>query len=512
MIRVDYPNPTQHIVLLGWRGPRVRSFTVRPAGAGAFHLVVWPQHAPLLRWSRTFDLRFAGTNDDPVQILFDPVALRLPDIDEWAWALYPAGRGATRVPLSDLVFSGRGIASGQFVLQAGLRAGQVRTLVWSCNQPFDTDAAGRAAVGFHVPEIMEWYRGVVDDFQPDIVWGLGDTAYSDGTAATNFADEISGRPGWERDPTIRRRVADAYRTMYRQHWSFQEMQHVMRRFPHVLAWDDHEIRDGYGSEENDFTDSNVALFDIAREVADRYILNCGPRVRQQGDAHQAYVVGPMAGFVFDTRSSRNYADAGGRIISPTQLADFTRFCQRLHNDYSVRVLLLGTTVPFIYLKDSVVILGSRAPKVLTDLAAGVRDDLRDSWRSPGNRGALRQILAVLRRLLVQRPDLHVVNVSGDVHVANGFEIWPPGFVRPIYQLTSSALTNREHLPPAASELLTLDAVQFVPDLGMVRRIWPEITDPNVLRVTVDSRGAEFRLEALPLNGNTTTEQSLSLRG
>lgn len=37
-----------------------------------------------------------------------------------------------------------------------------------------------------------------------------------------------------------------------------------------------------------------------------------------------------------------------------------------------------------------------------------------------------------------------------------------------------------------------------PELGLVRRLWPEITAPNLLCITVQADRAVFDLEVLPL--------------
>ena len=80
------------------------------------------------------------------------------------------------------------------------------------------------------------------------------------------------------------------------------------------------------------------------------------------DAHQAYIAGSVAAFIFDGRSSRRYADPGGRIISEQQLADFDTFCLRIARDRGVRFVVMGCAVPFLNLKDFVEELGSQAPK------------------------------------------------------------------------------------------------------------------------------------------------------
>jgi len=106
--------------------------------------------------------------------------------------------------------------------------------------------------------------------------------------------------------------------------------------------------------------------------------------------------------------------------------------------------------------------------------------------------------------------LHVVNVSGDIHVSNAFQMWPIGFPRPIYQVTTSAITNRGHLSPLLSEIMTLSTIDFLPKVGLVRKLWSEINDPNVLCITVTSQAARFHLKVLPVDGSTAVDQELVL--
>jgi phosphodiesterase/alkaline phosphatase D-like protein len=298
--------------------------------------------------------------------------------------------------------------------------------------------------------------------------------------------------------------------MYRYHWSFTEMQAVMRSYPHLLMWDDHEIRNGWGNEGADFEEGNQAMFRIAREVAEEYILNVGPRVRERGNAHEAYVSGSQAAFILDARSSRVYAEPGGRILSEEQLADFRSFNRRIAADRRIRFYLLGASVPFVYLKGWAEDLAAGLSRTVSRLLGEGHEVMRDSWNSPGNRAALGRLLDELRSLHLSRPDLRIVIISGDLHMANAFEIRPPGFRRPFHQVTTSALTNRQHLPKLVSKAVAVGDYESDPQLGAVRRIWEDIRDPNVLCVTTSGDRAVLRLRVLPVDGSDATDQRLVL--
>ena len=187
----------------------------------------------------------------------------------------------------------------------------------------------------------------------------------------------------------------AYRRMYRAHWSFPPLQRMMRTIPRLTVWDDHEIRDGWGSEDQDFAGGNPVVFDAAREVAEEFILNNGPRIRPSDDgaggtpdAHQAYISGSVACFIFDGRTSRRYSNPDGRIISEEQLADFEASACRIARDRRVRFLRDGHRRA-VHQPQGRSSRSSGARRQGADhLSWRIRDDIRDSWHSKGNRGEL----------------------------------------------------------------------------------------------------------------------------
>ncbi len=217
----------------------------------------------------------------------------------------------------------------------------------------------------------------------------------------------------------------------------------------------------------------------------------------------------MAAFVFDGRSSRKYHNQKGHVISPQQFNDFALFCEQIADKPEIKFLIMGCGVPFINLKDFVEELGSKATKVLTDLVAGIHDDVRDSWHSPGNKEALKRLIGVLKKLHRRRGDLEIVNISGDIHVANAFTFQPLGFTKVIYQITSSALTNRQHMPKIASELLSVGTQAFSDVLGMITRVWEEVSDPNMMVISNHGEFLQFELKVYDLDAETQSTTQLS---
>ncbi|MEO1138160.1 MAG: alkaline phosphatase D family protein [Pseudomonadota bacterium] len=577
---VRYPNRLDDVAVLGQTGPWKRSFLLRPKFAGRFLFLLYPRDLPSLETVQTRAIAFTGFNTAP-EVVEVTIPGELRGHTHWEWRLvkttfvdepdtaeyeildaaqhptdgYLAGPDAARFAaeaeedgaIIRLITDVRPEMSGEIDFKEGMATGRVRALSWSCHQPYVSEN-GQAAMHPDALDILKWYSGSAETFDPHRIWAMGDTAYSDGTGTLNFADQVYERTGWHNSFDLRKDLLSLYRLNYRYHWSFEPMQRLMRRFPHLAMWDDHEIRDGHGSRTTDFTPEAQAMKEIAAQAAEEYLFSWTPRLRSEAsrnlntDNHQAYVDGHTAGFVFDGRNSRRYGEdipippevplavstllgfftgglAGavggatvaalvekevielyrwnnpGEVISDQQLNDFRRFCRHVQGQTAVKYLLLGNSVPFIYINDLVETLLSELALAKKDFAHEVQDDIRDSWHSPGNRRQLSALIDILRDLHIARPDIEIVNLSGDIHVANAFSAQPEGFAKPIYQVTTSPLTNRGTLSDSVVGLLSadgpLDAITSEGLFGDVRRLWQEASFQNFLEI--ETTDQEMRL-------------------
>lgn len=496
MRSIAYPNALADLVVLGFRGAGRIGFTVRPLDPGQYRLVTWPEGLPDPDLFAHVPLEFTSATGPPAHATIDLSKHRARGLSAWRWAVVPTSDLTS--PLDDLAraaFGADAIARGGF-LAPDVNQTEARCVAWSCHMPYESEGNRRAVLGPDAREILDWYAAEVRSFKPHVIWGGGDTSYSDGTEATDFSNQVYDRGAWYKSAENRAWLRDEYRRMYRHFWSLDPMRGVLAEFPHLFIWDDHEIHDGWGSEGKDFEPGNVEMFRAAREVAEEYILHAGPRVRPDGrEAHQAYVLGAMAAFVFDTRSARNYEAPRDRLISREQFEDFVSFLRILRNSARVTHLVTNTSVPFVGLRDWVTALATRAPDLLNDVVlSGIRDDVRDSWTSPGNIETLTAVLRALRSFMLERPDVRVINVSGDIHVANAFEIHVPGAPRPIYQLTTSAITNRHHPPGIVGTITEIGDAADIDGVGFVRRIWETVTDPNILLMRIGQGQTEFTLK------------------
>jgi hypothetical protein len=563
---IKYPNRINDVAVVGRLSDWHRSFLLRPKFGGRFHFLMYPKDniAPETIIEQPFHLQ--AFNSAPALINISiPDHLRF--FDTWQWRVVKTdgasdeedrfeerdaldiadgmltGRSAARLArhaiaeksYSTLVFQLRAIMSGEVVFEQEHASDKAKIAVWSCHQPYASEN-GEAVVKPESEKILAWYQKWMDRFSPHMVWMLGDSVYSDGTGALDFVKQVYDQKGWYDNWAKRKDLLSLYRINYCYHWGFEPMQAVMRRFPHLGMWDDHEIRDGYGSDEKDFRDCNQAIRQIAAQAAEEYLFQYSPKLRSEStrnsavDNHQAYVNNTIAAFVFDGRNSRNYGEdmpvpsevpllagalaglllgaisggvagaaagtvAGtvtgakmsaeivdvyrwhnpGEVVSDLQLKDFERFCHHLKSQPQVKYLVLGNSVPFIYILDFVESIAAESAIAATDTGMNMRDDIRDSWHSPANRRQLSKLIDILRDLHRARNDLEFFNISGDIHLSNAFRFQPDGFNKPLFQVTSSALTNDTPSAEGLLNLLSVDgplSINAKSDLfGPIERLW-----------------------------------------
>lgn len=580
---VKYPVRLNGVAMIGRAGDWHRWFMLRPKYGGRYLFLLYPTELPDTNSILLESVHFPNFNSAP-KVLEMRIPSELRHYQRWDWRLvktnssdtaeendfelldtlqqqpdgllygesaeFMAADAEQQHNWSYLIFEARPAIHGQIRFDQELDSGSARLAIWSCHQPFETKN-GEARNWQYSEEILYWYRDLIEQQHPHHIWALGDTSYSDGTHSLNFVRQVYDKTGWHHHWEQRKDLLSLYRLNYRYHWSYEPLQSTMRNYPHIAMWDDHELRDGYGSDINDFTPENKAIKDIASQAAEEYLFSWSPKLRSEAgknssiDNHQAYVNAPVASFIFDGRNSRNYGENlpipaeisilasvvvhalaldpiglvlgtaataklqqefielyrwhnPGEVISDQQLDDFARFCRHLKSLPSVKYLLMGNSVPFIYVMDILESIASEAAVTATDLGLNIRDDIRDSWHSPANRRQLLKLIDILRDLHHARPDIELINLSGDIHISNAFVYQPSGFNKPLYQITSSALTNRPSVSGDISNLLSIDGplslTTHSSDFGPITRLWHEGDHPNIMLIDANESSIRFRLK------------------
>lgn len=513
-LKFEYPTNLVDMVAIGYRSPTSRTLNVIPSRGGDYTLSIQPTKGATVggvncrvSWNLAFP---PGTAEAPIPQakefdLISSIPGLTPDIrsankaalKSWSWTLQ-----GTRA-LIGMINRRTSVASGVFeIVASGDDSGS--TVVaptwafWSCNSPFtDTKSfcgccgGKRPKINSESKSIFKWYRKQMDKHPVQLVYSLGDAAYADpsGMESLNFSETlVETLDAWGNTEEGRTVAHNLFRNMYAHSWSFKPFARVLGSKAHVFTWDDHEIRDGWGSRgASDVLDAAPVL-QVARDVAEEFTLGLGPRVRAErtADAHMQVIQDPVAMFMFDSRSSRQYKDDKdtrldvSQVVGPAQFEDFKAYLAQIQARSTTKLLLLGVSVPLVAIARWVVATGANIPDWLNSITGDLRDDVRDTFSAPGNAEQLAAIIEELRGFVTARPDIQIVVLSGDLHVSNAFTFQPPGFPTPCYQITTSSLTNRVLGPKFLRNIFGAPDSFDDPILGQVNRVWKDIDRPNVL--------------------------------
>jgi len=252
---------------------------------------------------------------------------------------------------------------------------------------------------------------------PAFVCGHGDQIYVEGSY--DSYEELGQRhpmSAWTIEAQPRPRVAPAalpqfLDTCYRGHWSFKTLHGALQRCPSVMIWDDHDIRDGWGSQgdEHVYRDSHFSVFRTAF-LAHQFAR--GPRALTPELASvtaplwQSFAVHGVPHFVLDLRTNRDVAVPS--VIGEEQWTALHAWFAALDPQRAKHYVLVSS-VPVFYR------VAERA-----NLAAAftdeVRDDLLDTWTSKPNEPEWQRLVEEIA--LAADRGLRGIVVSGDYHLSS----------------------------------------------------------------------------------------------
>lgn len=280
----------------------------------------------------------------------------------------------------------------------------------------------------------------IDAGRVDLVLHAGDQVYADDVA-----------DGWAGDAGD----LGSYRQHYVNTWSIPDVAAVLERVPSMMMWDDHEIFDGYGSNDDDQQPAAQQRFRAASQAFREF--QGGLVTRPLGSADHAWWFrhGDVGIIALDGRSRRDW----GRdtILGVDQRDALKRQLDTWVGAKLAHVLVVVGTPP-VYVPSLVAELAERL------FHGEALDDLRDGWRATHNEDEgtlLVHRLAYFSAISGTRVSL----LAGDIHVGTLGVIEAPGFGAPtprdvtLFQITSSGITRSA---PSGTELRILNLVR---DLG-----------------------------------------------
>jgi len=260
--------------------------------------------------------------------------------------------------------------------------------------------------------------------RPSFLLALGDQAYVDAEPLEPGSLALFGGP---RSDALRveasTKWAEALRRIYRMHFLVPSFHRTLSSLPSAMVWDDHEIRDGWGSQRDEqgflpnSGDPWLDYFSAAREATWAFEVarnpNAGgaavtafdPSLDRELDTSFSWG-DRLQVFLLDTRTARGRPE--GRVMSDAQLQRVNAWL--LPCGVQPSVFLLGIPVPLSVDHENVI---STAGKTL---ASELDDDINDGWWATGPAIATRERLetAIIEHS-GRCPDDRVILVSGDVH-------------------------------------------------------------------------------------------------
>ncbi len=317
-------------------------------------------------------------------------------------------------------------------------------LAWSCNEPFTS-----ARDGVLARDVLSWRNysaraqgtlGVGRDplmpVRPSFSLGLGDQIYvdsdaskdEDGTNLSFFSGDRSGKETKNRRFVLSHAL-EYLSLVYRFTFGLPPTNQGLRALPTIMMWDDHEIRDGWGSQGDE---TSAEWQDYFRRAQRAFVGFSGLRNPNAGGqkwgAQDMQALAQQRGlgramdtqfqwgqdvsfFVTDLRSHRDKT----RVISKDQKTRLERWFRDIAREHRGKphTLVLGSSVPVFALHNN---LGNFGACVVSEL----RDDLRDKWSHKDHKAQYQWLLSTLHQHFSDNPKHQLVILSGDIHQSGLF--------------------------------------------------------------------------------------------
>ncbi|MBK9130140.1 MAG: alkaline phosphatase family protein [Gammaproteobacteria bacterium] len=464
-----WPNPRlKHAAIVGHTTDATAKIWFRTAAPGDFILLLYPAESdPEQRIFKGFKaVPYSRLNTLPSHVQKIPFSVKdyrsdstvvitvdnLSPLVEYCYALYGEENGVARILIGqDRVYRFRTLPAG---------ASSHSFAFYSCHMPYQHSIFG----GTNVVNMEMWsvFNEVLDRHrQQDLrfVIGGGDQVYADGVQTLDIWKYLNAVMTKNRNVLLpsKDEMVSWYRDIYRGYWGFSAVKDAFSSYPTYMIWDDHELKDGWGSDilkakgRDDlyeiFNRSKVRKAKLSRgdclelldrmrqaafQVYEEYQHSHNPDT-PPGQYDYAISSGCYSVYFLDGRGRRDVNKGAMRILGPEQMRRFEAWLQQLDPAITKYVFVV-TAVPVLHMMP---VLVNADDSVLADMA-DLQDDLRDAWEHNKHNAERRALLKAL--FGAARRGLRVSILSGDVHTSAVFRMVDKDQGAVIYQLTSSAIT------------------------------------------------------------------------
>jgi len=264
----------------------------------------------------------------------------------------------------------------------------------------------------------------------DLLLHVGDQIYGDATFARALTIIKTNQPKTKKAQDDQ--ILEAYRRLYRAWWAEPATRDVLANVSNLMIWDDHEIRDDWGSRPEDSNPNSVEyrIGTLARQAYREYQRQLWDDAPHSDAEHHFHTWGSIGVMFCDLRGGRSFTREPARpYLSTPQWNDIVQALETGAFS-SVRALLVVTSVPLVY-------LGSH----ITSLGTSAVDDLFDHWSHPLHNKEQVEMVRALREWKQAAPgQRELLVVGGDVHVGGQTQIKHEGATI-FNQLITSPITN-----------------------------------------------------------------------
>ncbi len=244
---------------------------------------------------------------------------------------------------------------------------------------------------------------------------------------------------------------EAYRRHYVNTWTNADVAGVLGSCPSVMMWDDHEIYDGYGSNDNDSSPDAQFRFGAATQAFEDFQVCVNPPRFDTGSYAWSFDFNGIGILAVDGRRHRMYTEH--RVLGDEQFQALAHTLAALATKGLKHLFVVVGTPPVF-----VPILA--ALKLSEAFGTGMTDDLRDGWVSPNNQGECRRFLLMLLNFAASS-GTQVSVVAGDIHLGSlgqidtSLKLGPSATSPRLFQITSSGVARP---PPSGLESALLGLV------------------------------------------------------
>lgn len=196
---------------------------------------------------------------------------------------------------------------------------------------------------------------------------------------------------------------------YNGFYSFKSLNESLSRIPSINVWDDHEIRDGWGSNGDEYVDGEInekykEYFKLSKKAFQDHQFS---QTQNVIDFSARYTFRDFRIFTLDLRTYRNVNDS--IVLGDIQKKRFEIWCNSIDSNKNV---IIVSSIPFFYGP-------TKYMEELVSRRKSADDDVQDGW---GNNLSDREFM-MTQLIKLREKGCKPIILAGDVHMSGSIEVF-----------------------------------------------------------------------------------------